>query len=187
MRRLILVKHSLPKIVPELPRREWVLSEEGRERAARLAEQLRAYEPERIATSPEPKARQTAEILAGSLGLDLAVVEGLREHDDRDVPFLSEDGFRARVREFFARPAETVFGPESADAAYARFADAIDSLSPVEDGRSQVAVAHGRVISLFAARRGSVDPHQLWLRLGLPSMVIVGLPRFEIEEVAESV
>ncbi len=45
MPRLILVKHSLPEIVPALPANEWRLSEGGRPRCRVLAERLAAYSP----------------------------------------------------------------------------------------------------------------------------------------------
>jgi broad specificity phosphatase PhoE len=187
-RRLILVKHSLPTIVPERPRREWQLSEEGRIRAVRLAERLRPYAPARIATSPEIKARETAEILAHSLGgLRVDTIDDLREHDDGDIPFQTEEAFRETVRDFFERRSEPVFGRESADEAYARFSGAVVGLSEPRDAQSVVAVAHGRVISLFVARRAGLDAYELWTRLGLPSMVVLSLPTCEIEQVIETV
>jgi 2,3-bisphosphoglycerate-dependent phosphoglycerate mutase len=187
VRRLILVKHSLPTIVPERPRREWQLSEEGRLRSGRLAEHLRPYGPDHIATSPEIKARETATILAHALGgLPIDTVDDLREHDDGDVPFQTEEAFRETVRDFFRRPSEPVFGPESADATNARFSGAILGLPEPRDGQSVVAVAHGRVISLFVARRAGLDAYELWRRLGLPSMVVLSLPTYEIERVIET-
>jgi broad specificity phosphatase PhoE len=45
---LILVKHSLPEIEEDRPANTWKLSEEGRLRAHRLAEQLEGFEPEVI-------------------------------------------------------------------------------------------------------------------------------------------
>lgn len=186
MHRLILVKHSLPEISSERPRREWPLSDEGRSRCLRLAERLRAYGPARIWTSPEPKAHGTATAVAAALGAaegSVQVIDALREHDDRGVPFLGETSFRAAVAEFFARPAEAVFGPETADEAYRRFAAAVDGLPAPTDGSASVIVAHGRVISLFVARRAHLDPFDVWGRLGLPSFaVLVGEHLLEIVE-----
>ena len=39
-RHLILVKHSLPEIMEDVPAREWILSAEGRARCKRLADRL---------------------------------------------------------------------------------------------------------------------------------------------------
>jgi broad specificity phosphatase PhoE len=89
------------------------------------------------------------------------------------------------VREFFAHPSEPVFGPETADEAYARFAAAVDPLSATNGTRA--VVAHGRVISLFVARRARVDAYELWLRLGLPSFVVLHLPDHTLVDVVERV
>jgi broad specificity phosphatase PhoE len=170
----------------ERPRREWRLSEEGVDRCVPLASHLGRYGPTRIVTSPEPKAHETALAVAGALGyLPVETLEGLREHDDGDVPFQSEPAFRDAVAAFFVRPGEATFGPETADAAYTRFSSAISTLATPGDGQSVVAVAHGRVISLFAARRNDLDPYALWARLGLPGFVVLELPEYRVEEIVD--
>lgn len=45
MRRLILVKHSLPQIVPGKPAPRWHLSDEGRRRGTLLADRLAIVAP----------------------------------------------------------------------------------------------------------------------------------------------
>jgi len=90
---LILVKHSLPEILEDIPAREWHLSEEGRERARKLAGKLMGYQTEIIISSVEPKARETAAILAKNLGLEFREVEDLHEHDRSGTLFHSKDKF----------------------------------------------------------------------------------------------
>lgn len=187
MPRLILVKHSLPLIEAERPRNEWRLSDEGRARAARLAERLRAYDVEGIVSSPEPKALETAQIVGASLALGVETIDALREHDDRDVPFQDEQGFRRSVQEFFARPSEAIFGPETADDAHERFSRGVETLMASRPETTAVVVAHGRVISLFVARRNRVDAYDLWGRLGLPSFVVLAMPGHRLAEVVERV
>lgn len=188
MRRLILVKHALPEISPERPRREWRLSEEGRVRCGHLARRLLGFRPDRVITSPEPKAHETATAVAETLGgLSVETVEELHEHDDSDVGFLGESSFRSAVKLFFARPTEAVFGPETADDAHARFAAAIDDLPAPRDDSSHVVVAHGRVISLFVARRNDLDAFALWERLGLPSFVALEVPGYRTLDVVDRV
>ena len=186
--RLILVKHSLPEIRPARPRREWLLSEEGRARCARLAERLRPYSPTRIVTSPEPKAHESARLVALALGLhSVETLDELHEHDDSDAPFQEEAAFRATVREFFANPAVVVFGRETADEAHARFSAAVDALPMPSGDSANVVVAHGRVISLYASRRDGSEAYALWARLGLPAFVVLDLPSYARVEIAERV
>ncbi len=186
-RRLLLVKHSLPEIAPDRARQEWRLCDEGRERCARLAALLATHAPERIVTSPEPKADATGRAVAAILDVGVEVRPALHEQDDRDVPFLGEAPFRAAVARFFARPAEAVFGRETADEAHERFSRAIAEIGEPSEGRSVVAVAHGRVISLFVARRNGLDAFALWARLGSPSFVVLDLPGYGMGEVVEEV
>jgi hypothetical protein len=51
MRYLVLVKHSLPHIVPTLPAHRWYLSEEGHLRCQALADKLAVYSPGCILSS----------------------------------------------------------------------------------------------------------------------------------------
>ena len=169
---LILVKHSLPEIVENVPAREWKLSEEGRVRAQRLAEQLSPCQPEMIVSSIEPKAKETAEIIARKHKLELHVVDGLHEHDRR---YLSKDEFEAAVREFFEKPGTLVFGSETADQCHARFEQAVHSIIDHNLDKTIVIVAHGTVISLFVSRLTGISDLSLWNELGLPSFVVIDM------------
>ena len=101
MTSLILVKHSAPDIVASRPAAEWRLSSAGRARCASLADRLRRFSTRSIATSVEPKAVETATLVGAHLGLPIEIVQGLHEHDRRNVTLLGEDAFRATIRLFF--------------------------------------------------------------------------------------
>ena len=172
---LILAKHSLPKIVENVPAREWKLSEEGRVRARRLAERLRSYQPEVIVSSIEPKAKETAEIIARKQNLTLQIVEGLHEHDRSQSQYLSQDEFQASVRKFFENPAILVFGSETADECYRRFNQAVQSILDQYGDKTMVIVAHGTVISLFVSRLTGISDLFLWSELAFPSFVVIDM------------
>jgi broad specificity phosphatase PhoE len=170
---LILVKHSLPGIVENLPAREWKLSDEGRIRAQQLAERLIPFQPEVIISSVEPKARETAEFVAGRHKLALQIADGLHEHDRSKTPYLSKDEFQAAMHEFFEKPETLVLGIETADQAYARFYLAVHSVRLRHPNETVVIVAHGTVISLFVSRLTGIAGWSLWNELGLPSYVML--------------
>ena len=172
---LILVKHSLPKIIGDVPAREWRLSEEGQIRAQRLAEWLIQYQPEVMVSSVEPKARETAEVIARNHNLTFSIVEGLHEHDRSNVSHLSQEQLRTSVREFFQKPDELVFGKETADQAHARFYRAVHSILNEHENKTIVVVSHGTVISLFVSRLTGSSDFDLWNMLGLPSFIAVDL------------
>lgn len=172
---LILVKHSLPEIQENLPAKEWHLSDEGRTRVGALAERLIVYEPDVIFSSVEPKAIETAEIVAASLGMQFEVVEGLHEHDRTTTPYLSRGDFERLINEFFARPDELILGSETASEAHTRFAKAVDSILRSHQNQTIVIVSHGTVISLFVSRLTGVADMSLWSALGLPSFVVIDM------------
>lgn len=172
---LILVKHSLPKIIEGLPAREWKLSEAGQVRAKRLAEQLMQYQPEVIVSSVELKAKQTAEIIARNHNLTFGIVEGLHEHDRSNVPHLSQEQLRTSVNKFFQNPDELVFGKETADQVHARFYQTVHSVLNEHERKTVVVVSHGTAISLFVSRLTGSSDFDLWKMLGLPSFIAMDL------------
>lgn len=175
MSTLILVKHSLPEIVENVPAREWKLSAQGRLRCKQLAERLAKYQPSQIVSSVEPKARETAELLANELILSTGIFEGLHEHDRSQAGYLSKEKFEEMVRELFAKPNELVFGSETADQAFQRFRSAIDSILKKFPDQTTIVVAHGTVISLYVSRFNEISTLSLWKELGLPSFVALDL------------
>jgi broad specificity phosphatase PhoE len=175
MKPLILVKHSSPEIVEDVPAREWTLSEEGRKCSHRLAGLLLLYQPEAIICSLEPKARETASILAKDLGLALDAVEGLHEHDRSSSPYYSSEEFQKFMQEFFEKPTVLVFGQETAAQSLARFRGAVERILKSYEDKSIIIVAHGTVISLFVAWSTGCDGYSLWRALGLPSFVLLDL------------
>jgi broad specificity phosphatase PhoE len=172
---LILVKHSLPEIVENIPAREWHLSEKGRLRAEQLAERLVSYHPQFLVSSTEPKAGETAEIVARNLQIPMHIVENLHEHDRSNTAYQSKAEFEEAVREFFANADQLVFGNETADDAHARFSNAVYSVLNGHKGETIVIVAHGTVISLFVSRITGISDFQLWSELGLPSLVVLDM------------
>lgn len=172
---LILARHSLPEIEKDRPAHEWKLSDEGRSRAERLADDLARYRPAGLFSSPEPKALETAQILSKRLDVPVSVVDGLHEHVRSQVPFLSRMEFETAVREFFERPDAPVFGSETADAAHERFSKSVLSiLAGNEDGTAMI-VSHGTVMALFVSRLTGQPAFPLWSALGIPGFMILDM------------
>jgi broad specificity phosphatase PhoE len=187
MPKLILVKHSQPEILPGLPASRWPLSAEGRRRCIPLANRLALYYPAKIYASPEPKAQETARIAAQKLGLPVRINERLHEHRREQVSLLDRDEFQASIRGLFAHPDRHVFGEETAAEAHTRFSLAVRRLIEQNAGQTLVVVAHGTVISLFAAACCKLEPYEIWKRLGLPSLVIVDSERMLVDDIIDRV
>jgi len=179
---LILVKHSLPEIVENVPAHAWELSTEGRARVGKLAEQLKQYQLDVIVSSIEPKARETAEILCKTLGVDIVVMDGLHEHERSGVPFYSNAKFQSLVQELFAKPDALVFGNETAIQALTRFRESLELIMSLYDNKRMAVVSHGTVISLFTSWLTGVDGYPFWQALGLPSFVLLDLQSMKLLE-----
>jgi broad specificity phosphatase PhoE len=186
-RHLILIKHAAPLVDPAKSSDLWKLSEAGREQAGKLAEALRAQEIAAIVSSEEPKAKETAEILARALGVNVATSRELREHDRRNVPHMRSRDFISMVELFFRKPGERVLGSESAEAALARFESAVDEVIASHAEGNVAIVAHGTVIALYLAKHSGRSGFELWRAMGLPSYAVVSLPGREVVEVVERI
>ncbi|MDE3000094.1 MAG: histidine phosphatase family protein [Gemmatimonadota bacterium] len=187
MQTLILVKHSLPEIDPSVPANEWVLSCEGRRRARILGVRLDRYNPDRIFSSTEPKATETAKIAAGNLNVPVEVDEGLHEHERVNVGFLEKQRFEQSIRQFYEQPDDPVFGEETADNAHDRFSRAVHKLTDRYPKENVAVVTHGTVLSLFVSRIADLEPFALWKKLGLPSWIVLSRPGIDIVEICPGI
>jgi len=184
-RHLILIKHSAPVVAIDLPPAQWVLATPGRIRCAALAQQLAGYDIAAIAASDEPKARETAELLAKGLAFPgpLYLDHELHEHERSAADFYPAQGNLERaVRALFARPNALVFGQETASAARTRFTAAVRRHLTATPSGDLAVVAHGTVITLFVAAHATIKPFAFWQRLGLPSFVVLALPELRLIE-----
>ena len=187
MRKLILIKHAAPAVVPDVPADRWVLSEAGRRRCTPLAEAVRPHAPAVVVSSLEPKAAETGEVVAARLGVPFETAEGLHEHDRGNVPHLRSRDFISMMELFFRKPGGLVLGRETADEATGRFAAAVERVLAKHQEGNVAVVSHGTVIALFVARHGGGRPFDLWRRLGLPSFVVMAAPGYGVEAAADSI
>jgi broad specificity phosphatase PhoE len=170
---LILVKHALPEIVPDIPARSWRLGDEGRARSVRLATCLLKHRPDVVVTSDEPKAIETGEIIARTLGIRLRHAAGLHEHDRSTARYLGEDDFQQTMESFFRVPDTLLFGSETANQARDRFGRAIVQVLAAFPDETVAVVSHGTVMTLFVSDIEGIEPFPFWKRLGLPSFVVL--------------
>ncbi len=185
-RYLVLIRHSNSLPDPRVSADQWGLSAIGVRRLQLLFPHLAGYRCERVYSSPEPKALQTAEFVAGHIDVHIEVHENLREHDRRNVPWLdSQEEFDAQVKQMLQFPDQRVFGTETADQAVIRFGGAINDLMMRSQGFDVIAATHGTVLSLFVAQHNQIDSIDFWSKLGMPAIVVMSLPGFELVSVVE--
>ena len=182
---LILIKHSLPIITPDVPARDWPLSTIGQQRCHALAEKIQPYQPELFYCSEETKAVQTAQILADQLSLPHQTDPNLHEHDRSNVDFSTKEVFERKISGFFKYPDKLVMGRETAKQAQDRFCGAVRNLITRHPTQNLAIVAHGTVITLLVAQQTNRPAFPFWQQLGLPSFVVFSLPDWELISVEE--
>ena len=171
MGRLIMVRHGESEgnrdrrftISPEVP-----LTELGRQQAREAARRIaKRFTPARIISSPYRRARQTSDIIAGELDLQIEVVHDLHERElgvlkgqsyDLLRDLAGQDSGYDPKRGWLWRPA----GGESYEDVRQRVSLAIDDIRrryPVEE---LVVVSHGGVmLSLWAHLTGAWEAAHL--------------------------
>jgi len=177
----------MPEIQPDTPASDWRLGALGRRRSELVAARLQDLSPSVVWCSREPKAVETAEIVAASFGVPVQVADGLEEHHRHNVPFYpTPDEFESAVERFFCNPGRLVLGSETAEQARDRMSAAIDDIVE-SDQQDSIVVTHGTVMTLYVASIVDVAPMCFWRRLGLPSYVVLGLPGNHILQTVETV
>ena len=184
---LILIKHALPQIDPTVPANQWRLSEEGQCFSRVLAQRLAQYELDLIFSSVEPKAIETAHIVATALEKPVEVVEGLHEHDRNSVEFLEKKKFEASVFQFFNQPGLLTFGNETANQAHHRFSRAVMGIIERYADKNIALITHGTVLTLFVSRLVGIEPFAFWKGLALPSWVVLSHPDLSLRSVCKSI
>ncbi|WP_306028118.1 histidine phosphatase family protein [Stappia sp. MMSF_3263] len=151
----IYLTHPQVEIDPAVPVPDWGLSEAGFRRA-RAGALLPVFSGVRyIVSSAERKARQTAEILAGHLGLRVVVDELMHENDRSATGFLPPPEFEAVADRFFAAPDESVRGWETARAAQTRILGRVRAhLAGIPANETVLFVGHGGVGTLLKCHVG---------------------------------
>ncbi|MBM7088486.1 histidine phosphatase family protein [Streptomyces sp. S12] len=144
------------------------LSGIGREQAERVAAALaRRGTVQAVVASPLARTRETAQIVAARLGLDVQIEEGLRETDFGAWEGLTFGEVRERHPEdlsawLSAPDAEPTGGGESFAATAARVAAARDKLIAAHAGRTVLLVTHVTPIKTLVRLALGAPPEALF-------------------------
>lgn len=149
MASLILVTHPEVTVDPAVPVPDWGLSDVGRARMVDFAAGPVAQGARAIWASPEAKAAQAAAILAQARNLPVQTDPDLVENDRSATGFLPPPDFERAADAFFARPADSYRGWETARDAQARILRATRRIVARQGPSDLVIVAHGAVGTLL--------------------------------------
>ena len=142
------VTHPNVLVDPDTPVPHWRLNDLGRARVHAMLSQPWVPRVQRLVSSGETKAIETASILAGHLDLDVDVRPDTGEIDRTSRGYVSSERHESLADRWFSNPAESAEGWERAVDAQSRIVGAVaDLLDP--DGPSTVVVGHGGVGTLL--------------------------------------
>lgn len=146
----VYITHPQVRIDPTTPVPEWGLSEVGRMRTLTASQLPWAATLQRLVSSTERKAIETAEILAALRELSVEVLPGLHENDRSATGFLPPQEFEQAADWFFAHPDESFQGWERAVDAQARIVATVTRILDEHDSAVPIAfVGHGGVGTLL--------------------------------------
>lgn len=160
----VLVRHAMAVADPARPPAQWDLGPGGRAAAAELALLARLQSVVAVASSPEPKARATAEAFGARVDRPVVLDDRLVE---AERPWVG-DGYRALAHRYLAGDAPP--GWEPRDAVAARVAAAVDDLRAAAGPGEVVVVGHGLSLALHleAVLPSGFDAFGFWCRLAFP-------------------
>ena len=141
--------HPQVQIDPDVPVPQWGLSPVGRTRTEALANASWLARTTQIVSSGERKAIETAEIIAGPLGLMIEIREAMHENDRSATGFLKPAEFEEVADQFFAQPDRSVRGWERAIDAQARIVREAEAVLARNRPGDVLFVGHGAVGTLL--------------------------------------
>ncbi len=161
---LILVRHGLPirrenTDGPADP----VLSPEGLEQARLLGEYMRVEHIDGLYTSPLQRAKQTAEPLAGFIGMTPDVVAGVAEWDQHSNEYIPIEELKAandpRWREIMEGGWSSEEAPEEF---HERVMDSLEMIISRHKGGTAVVTCHGGVINDYLSHVLGLETNQFF-------------------------
>lgn len=173
---LILVRHGPVRVDPFVSVADWTLDEAATPSVTSLRQHPLLKQPCVVASSPEPKAFHTAELLFPNAPVLVEAAFG--ELDRRAAGWLPDEAAYANlVRCIFANPHQAVADCETAYAATTRFAAGVEKLRESVGVESLVVVSHGLALTAFLAMvLGLQKPDIMaWRALRFPDMAAVDL------------
>lgn len=189
MTHLILVRHSITQPQPGISAHQWPLTIEGQARCAALAIRLRPYRIARIATSDEPKAISTAQLLAAHLEITapLIIEPDFRETRRETTHYFDSEGeFHAAVHAAMNKPDEVLFGEEAFSDARRRITLALGRVMDLHDSETLAVVTHGTIMSLLLGYVSERNTFEIWRGLGMPAFAVL-TPNLDLLDLQSSI
>lgn len=175
MAKIFVVRHGAPVISPDVPSAAWPLSDAGRDAVTRLASQRDWPLVSGIYHSLEPKARDTAHVLARQLNAPVVAHPMLGEIPFKNPRFYDQETFQRILGDFLQRGTQGPFQETYAEAE-SRIVCALQCICAKEGPGLPIAVSHGRILAvLWSYLLGKRLSLREWQEIPMPGLALVDL------------
>lgn len=182
MTRIVFLRHFETQIDEEKPVSEWGLTEGGERAMQKLLQSTTIDGLRRVYSSPEHKARYTAQAVAAKQDIDCRTVDVLRKADRSGEGFIEDpDEYVRMVGELLRNPTVPFEWEDRIDVEN-RIRTFLDTVGP-DEGRV-MAVSHGIFLSVLFSRHRDEKPLAFWK--GLDFGETIEVDRAELVEVFET-
>jgi broad specificity phosphatase PhoE len=164
---IYLLRHAESNVDLSRPARNWTITLDGKEKARELASTDVFGAIDGIVHSSEKKARQTADVFAENLDVQMYELSGLDELKREHVGVLTEEEYRSRVRSTLSKIDEPVIGWESGASALKRFESAVDKVNIMFHRKNILVVSHGIVLTTYFCKLRNFESiaYERWSQL----------------------
>ena len=146
---LYFLRHAETKVNLSTPAREWPITKDGVLLVKELVASEKISEIDGIVHSSEGKAKQTAEVFAEGLDVQMYQLSGLDELARNHEGKLNDEEYRERVHRTLSDQEKSAPGWESAASALKRFEDAVRKVDIMFHRKNVLIVTHGIVLTLY--------------------------------------
>lgn len=170
--KIVLVRHSKTTVEPKISPTQWTLSDEGREAAASLAGSPVFEGTEHIYSSLQPKAIETAGIVATSLHIPTTQEAGLAELTSVTNGFIAD--YPGTMHKLYTGELLRINDGETLEEALDRFNKAIEAIAAIHEECGKIAVvSHANVLSLFSAQYSNQEAIDLHDSIAMPDVAVL--------------
>lgn len=148
---LIFIRHAKTKVDKNIPIEDWILTEEGEEKAEQIAGLREFNDIDVLISSNEKKAYLTIKPLADKLNKKIIQIEDLGEIKRPNSEKLTLEEYEKMKELIFEDLNFTKHGWETANHALNRFKSAVEKIDKNYDGKKILISAHGTVMTLYFA------------------------------------
>lgn len=172
MKKLVLIRHAHTQVEPQKANPLWQLSQQGIESMSGFVKNPLLCDMDVLYTSNQLKAIHTGIIIASELGIFLKQREDVTELTSLTNEW--KEDYEGFITGMYSGAIERHEDGESLDEAHKRFSQAIHEIAEIEQEQDVVGVvAHGNVLSLFAAAYESRSALEIHHAIKMPDIAVL--------------